>query len=181
MEKELECKIFTDDFLDLIDKVISMGAKMISHEIQENILIESNEYNLIDDGDYLRIRLSKDIFNGVENNYLTYKKRIKDTNIRHYDEYTIKFDNVENLKNILKFVKLDKHSSSKKERKSFEFMNARLDFDEWDKDFYPYPYLEIEVEDENQLEKIIDKLGINKSQICTKSISELRAQLNNNK
>ena len=28
MEKELECKVFTDDFNALMDKAIEMGAKM---------------------------------------------------------------------------------------------------------------------------------------------------------
>ena len=101
------------------------------------------------------------------------QKRDNDNN----DEYTIEFDSEENLKQILKFVKLDKQSSSKKERKSFEFMDARLDFDCWDKDFYPYPYLEIEVKDEEHLNEIINKLGINKDQISTESISELRSKL----
>lgn len=177
MEKELECKVFTDDFNGLMDKAIEMGAKMIAHEIQENILIESNNFDLIDSSDYLRIRISKDIFNNENKKFLTYKKRVNDTNVRHYDEYTIEFDSEENLKQILKFVKLDKQSSSKKERKSFEFMDARLDFDCWDKDFYPYPYLEIEVKDEEHLNEIINKLGINKDQISTESISELISKL----
>ena len=29
MEKELECKVFTDDFNGLMDKAVEMGAKMI--------------------------------------------------------------------------------------------------------------------------------------------------------
>ena len=177
MEKELECKVFTDDFNALMDKAIEMGAKMIAHEIQDNILIESNDFDLINNSDYLRIRITEDIFNNKTKKYLTYKKRINDTNVRHYDEYTIEFDNEENLKQILRFVKLDKQSSSKKERKSFEFMGARLDFDRWDEDFYPYPYLEIEVKNEEHLTQIINKLGIRKDQISTESISELRLKL----
>ncbi|MDU4732411.1 CYTH domain-containing protein, partial [Finegoldia magna] len=89
MEKELECKVFTDDFNALMDKAIEMGAKMIAHEIQDNILIESNDFDLINNSDYLRIRITEDIFNNKTKKYLTYKKRINDTNVRHYDEYTI--------------------------------------------------------------------------------------------
>lgn len=180
MEKELECKVFTDDFEGLIDKAISLGAKKISHEFQENILIESNKYDLISKGDYLRIRITRDILNNIQKKYLTYKKRIKDCGIRHYDEYTIEFDNEDNLKNILNFVNLDKQSSSKKERISFEFLGARLDFDRWEKEFYPYPYLEIEVKNENQLNDIVKKLGIDKQQISMESISELRIKLKGN-
>lgn len=177
MEKELECKIFTDDFNGLMEKAIDLGAVMIAHEIQENILIESDDFDLIENTDYLRIRISEDIYNNKKTKYLTYKKKINDTNVRHYDEYTIKFDNEENLKQILKFVKLDKQSSSKKERKSFMFMDARLDFDRWDEDFYPYPYLEIEVKNEEHLENVLNKLEIRKHQVSTESISELRSKL----
>ena len=56
-------------------------------------------------------------------------------------------------------------------------MHARLDFDCWDEDFYPYPYLEIEVKNEGHLNEIMKKLGINKDQISTESISELRSKL----
>lgn len=83
MEKELECKVFTDDFNALMDKAIEMGAKMIAHEIQDNILIESNDFDLINNSDYLRIRITEDIFNNKTKKYLTYKKKINDTNVRH--------------------------------------------------------------------------------------------------
>ena len=59
-------------------------------------------------------------------------------------------------------------------------MGARLDFDRWDEDFYPYPYLEIEVKNEEHLTQIINKLGIRKDQISTESISELRLKLQEN-
>ena len=84
------------------------------------------------------------------------------------------------MKNILNFVNLDKQSSSKKERISFEFLGARLDFDRWEREFYPYPYLEIEVKNENQLNDIVKKLDIDKQQISMESISELRAKLKGN-
>jgi adenylate cyclase class 2 len=78
---------------------------------------------------------------------------------------------------ILKNLGFDNIEIGYKERKSYELMDARLDFDKWDKDTYPFPYMEIEVKDMKHLNEITKALEIPQINISTKSIIQLRKEL----
>ena len=49
-----------------------------------------------------------------------------------------------------------------------------FEIDTWDEETYPKPYLEIEVSSYEDLEKAITLLDLDRSQITTKAIDELR-------
>ena len=78
---------------------------------------------------------------------------------------------------ILKNLGFDKIEVGYKDRKSYEFLDARIDFDTWDKDTYPFPYMEIEVKDMKHLNEVSKVLGLSQENISTKSIVELRKEL----
>jgi len=177
LERELEVKVLEKDIENLRLYAIEKGAKLIAHEKQKNIVINSNEFNLIEKGSYLRIREVEDLINKKEYREFTFKKKISSDGVKENLEYTVNFDDTENLINILKNLKLDNFIEGYKERYSYEFLNGRLDFDYWDKDTYPYPYLEIEIKNEKDLKDIVEKLNINKDTITTKSIKELQDSL----
>lgn len=78
---------------------------------------------------------------------------------------------------ILKDLKYEIIEEGYKERKSYLYEKIRFDLDKWDKETYPFPYMEIEVEKEDDLEKAISLLNIDKNNITTKSIMELKEEL----
>lgn len=92
-------------------------------------------------------------------------------------EYTIEFNNRENLINIFKNLKLDKFITGTKERYSYKYNNLRLDFDIWDKNTYPYPYIEVEALNEKDMYEFLKDFGIDKKHISLKSITELQNDL----
>lgn len=179
MERELEVKVLVDDIEKLRKYACLKGARLIGHENQNNIVINSSEFPLIEDGSYLRIREIEDLLTKENRSEFTFKKKIKSEGIKENLEYTINFDDTKNLLSILKNIKLDKFIVGQKERYSYSFLCGRLDFDYWDKNTYPKPYLEIEVKNEEDLEDIIKSLDIDKKQITTKSIKELQDEIKN--
>ena len=54
------------------------------------------------------------------------------------------------------------------------YENIMFEIDTWDEETYPKPYLEIEVSSYEDLEKAITLLNLDRSQITTKAIDELR-------
>jgi tRNA-binding EMAP/Myf-like protein len=79
----------------------------------------------------------------------------------------------------LKELGFDEIKIGRKQRKVYEFKNAQIFFDVWDKETYPYPYIEIEVQEESKLNEVLELLGIEKDKISLKSIVELQDELKN--
>ena len=179
MVKELEVKVLDVD-IEIIEKRLkSLGAKLISKEIQINTLIDSNERPIKSYMDaYLRIRESRDLLNGGEDVTLTLKKNIKNKDLRENVELNTQIKDKDTMLQILKDLGFNNVSVGHKERTSYILEGARIDLDTWDKDTYSKPYIEIEVENTNQLNRIVELLEIDKKKISTKSIVELRRELN---
>ena len=177
MERELEFKLLGLDFEKYKKLIEEKGGVLIAHEFQTNTVIDSNEFELIDDNCYLRIREVEDILNNSKKKELTFKKKINNELARENLEYTIEFNNRENLINIFKNLKLDKFITGTKERYSYKYKNLRLDFDIWDKNTYPYPYIEVEALNEKDMYEFLKDFGIDKKHISLKSITELQNDL----
>lgn len=178
MELELEVKILGMDIEKLEDEVVKQGGKLIGKEEQINLLIDSSERPIKSylDG-YFRIRETKDLIRNKTTTNLTLKKNISNEGIRQNEELNLKIDHKDTMLAILRDLGFDKIETGYKKRKSYEFMGARLDFDTWDEEMYPYPYMEIEVKDIKDLHKITTTLSIPQDNISTKSINELRSEL----
>ncbi|QQK07705.1 class IV adenylate cyclase [Miniphocaeibacter halophilus] len=177
MERELEFKLLGLDFNYYEELLKEKGATLIAHEFQTNTVIDSTNFPLIDEDCYLRIRETKNLLNNLSKNELTFKKKIRNQYARENLEYTIEFDNKENLIEILKNLKLDKYIVGTKERTSYKYKNLRIDFDIWDKDTYPYPYIEIEANTNEELYELLNELNIDKKHISLKSITQLQEEL----
>lgn len=177
--KELEVKILNINLDEMEEKIISLGGTLISKELQVNTLIDSEEKPIKSFlNGYLRIRETKDILNNKFQQTLTLKKNISKEGIRENIELNVDIDNKDIMLNMLKDLGYNVVQEGFKDRVTYELKGARLDLDTWDPDTYPYPYMEIEVEDLSQLEDIIHLLGISKDNISTKSIMDLRRDLN---
>lgn len=177
MEQELEVKILGEDVEEIKKRALSMGAVLISHEKQQNIVIKSSTYDLIEPDSYLRIRILEDLENDIYKNQLTFKKKVHNKTVRENYEYTVEFDDINAMKEILKNLTLDDMREGFKDRYSYEFEGGRLDFDYWDEKTYPYPYLEIEVKNIDDLDRILELLKISKDSVSTKSITQLQEEL----
>ena len=178
MERELEVKVLGIDLDEMEKRVISLGGKLIAKEEQTNTLIDSTDKPIkayIDA--YLRIRETKDLLSNQESTVFTLKKSIDNNGLRDNVELTTEIKDKEMMMEILKNLGFDKIEVGFKERKSYELMEARLDFDQWDRETYPFPYMEIEVRDMKHLSEITKILQIPQNKISTKSIVQLRKEL----
>lgn len=179
MSKELEVKVLDIDMKAMEEKIISLGGKILSKELQINTLIDSSERPIKSYLDaYMRIRESKDLLTNEESIVFTLKKNIKNSLLRENVELNTGIENKDIMLQILKELGYDKVEVGHKERTSYILEDARIDLDTWDKDTYPYPYMEIEVDDSANLDRIIELLEIPKENISTKSIVQLRRELN---
>ena len=178
MERELEVKILGIDLDEMEKKIISLGGVLIGKEKQINTLIDSTESPIKTKVDaYLRIRETKNLLNNESNTVFTLKKNISKDGLRDNIELTTEIQDKAIMLEILKNLGFDNIEIGYKERKSYELMDARLDFDKWDKDTYPFPYIEIEVKDMKHLNEITKALEIPQINISTKSIIQLRKEL----
>lgn len=179
MVKELEVKVLNLDINRLEEKILNLGGILLSKEVQVNTLIDSKNKPIKSYLDaYLRIRESKDLINNETSTTLTLKKNIKNEDLRENIELNTKIEDKDIMLQILMDLGFDNISVGHKERTSYLFQNARIDLDRWDADTYPYPYMEIEVENIEELDKVIKILDIPRENISTKSIVELRNDLN---
>lgn len=178
MVKELEVKILNIDLEEMEKLIISLGGTLIAKEMQVNTLIDSTERPIKESiNAYLRLRETKDLLNNKSDMTLTLKKIISTEGLRENIEMNSRVENKEAILNIFKELGYDILEEGYKERKSYNLHNARFDLDLWDEKTYPFPYMEIEVESQEDLDKIIQLLGISKDNISTKSIMELKNEL----
>jgi adenylate cyclase class 2 len=178
MAKEIEVKILNIDLDEMEKRLIAIGAKLISKEHQINTIFDSKDRYIEDKlNSYLRIRETKNLLKDEVKVNLTLKKNISKDGARKNIEITTQIENKESMINILKDLRYDLIEEGYKDRISYIYENIRFDLDRWDKATYPYPYMEIEVEEEKDLEKAIDLLKIDKKNISTKSIVDLKEEL----
>lgn len=178
MAKEIEVKILNVDLDEMEKRLVDIGAKLISKEYQINIIFDSRD-NYIENNlnSYLRIRETKNLLTDEVKVNLTLKKNISKDGARENLEVTTEIDDKQSMIYILKDLKYEVIEEGYKNRISYIYENIRFDLDKWDKNTYPYPYMEIEVEKKEDLEKASNLLNIDKDNISTKSIMELKEEL----
>lgn len=178
MIKELEVKVLNIDLEEMENKIIELGGILIGKEHQINTIIDSSEKPIKSYIDaYLRIRETKDVLKQNKYTTLTLKKNIKNKSLRENIELDTDIEDKDMMLSILKELGFDKTVEGFKERTSYILGNARIELDRWDMGTYPYPYMEIEVDSEKTLEETIRILNIEKKNISTKSIMELRKEV----
>ena len=178
MVKEIEVKILNIDLDEMEKRLIDIGAKLISKEYQVNTIFDSKD-NYIENNlnSYLRIRETKNLLNHEIKVNLTLKKNISKDSMRQNIETTTEINNKQSMIYILRDLGYEITNKGYKNRTSYIYENIRFDLDQWDKETYPNPYMEIEVEREEDLEKAINLLKIDRNNISTKSIIELKEEL----
>ncbi|MDW7668638.1 MAG: class IV adenylate cyclase [Bacillota bacterium] len=175
---ELEIKVLNIDKDKIESKLKKIGCNLVKDEYQYNYIFDSEERRLKKQyNGYLRIRktVNKDKSEKIN---LTLKRNIENSKFRKNIENNLSIDNVEEGIKILEALGYKLMHIGKKHRISYKYKDILFEIDTWDKETYPYSYLEIEVIKEEDIEKAVKLLDIDKKNITKKSIEELRDEIN---
>ncbi|NLY66371.1 MAG: class IV adenylate cyclase [Tissierellia bacterium] len=177
MSKEIEVKVLGVSLMEMENKLKELGAELVAEEYQINTVIDTKDRYIEKHlNSYLRIRETSNLLTGKRTIKLTLKKNIGKEKARENIEITTAIDDKKAMLEILKNLQFNVVQEGYKKRKTYVYENIRFDLDKWDENTYPYEYMEIEVKKEEDLDKAIELLDINKEQISTKSIMELREE-----
>lgn len=173
--KEREVKVLNIDKEAVEKRLIEIGAILAKDEEQTNYRFDT------DDGflkktykGYLRIRITKNNLTGQIKNTMTFKRSIKRDSLRVNEETETEISDWKSTAKIIELLGYKQKRPGYKHRRSYLYENILFEIDTWDQETYPKPYLEIEVTSEEDLEKAIRLLDLDRSQITSKSIDELR-------
>ena len=168
LEKEIEVKVLGFEIQDYINMVEKIGAKKISTEEQVN-------HRFVDaktEGDsYLRLR------EVGGKGYFTLKERRSSENARINSELTTEIAEPKTFLKIADRLGI-RYTSESKKRIKYVLDDFVFDIDKWSDEVYPYPYMEIEAKTTEALQKIIARLESSEEPSSTKSIKELKEDLN---
>ena len=172
--KESEVKVLNIDKDEIEKKLIDLGAKLIKDENQINYRFDTEDgYLKKTYNGYLRIRITENLLNGETKNTLTFKRSLKRNTLRINEETDTDISDWESTAKILELLGYKQKKPGYKHRRSYIYDNIIFEIDTWDKDTYSKPYLEIEMSTEEELEKAILLLDLDRSQVTTKPIDEL--------
>ncbi|HCX61355.1 class IV adenylate cyclase [Sedimentibacter sp.] len=172
--REKEVKVLNIDKQDIERKLISLGATLIKDENQTNYRFDAEDsflkktYN-----GYLRIRITENLLNGEIKHTLTFKRSINRDKLRVNEEIETEISDWNSTAKIIELLGYKMKKPGHKHRKSYTYEGIIFEIDTWDKQTYSKPYLEIEMNSEDELEKAIKLLNLDRSQITTKPIDEL--------
>lgn len=173
--EEKEVKVLNINKEEIEKKLIEAGAVLIKDENQINIRFDTeNNFLKKSYNGYLRVRTTNNLLDNTVSNTLTLKRNVNNDKFRLNEELETEISNCEETIKILELLGYKAKSPGYKHRKSYKFNNIIFEIDTWDKDTYPKPYLEIELTCEEDLEKAIELLNLDRTQITTKSIGELK-------
>lgn len=173
--REREVKVLNIDKEEIEKKLIDIGAVLVKDENQINYRFDTDDYYLKKTyNGYLRIRISNDILSGESKITMTFKKNLKRDSLRINEEINTDLSNWENAAKIIELLGYKQKRPAYKHRRSYMYENILFEIDTWDEETYAKPYLEIEVPSDEELEKAIRILNLDRSQITSKAIEELR-------
>ncbi len=173
--REREVKVLNIDKEEIEKKLIGMGAALVKDENQINYRFDTEDgflkktYN-----GYLRIRITKNNLLGETKSTMTFKRSIKRDSLRVNEEIDTDLSDWESASKIIELMGYKRKRPGYKHRRSYMYENIMFEIDTWDEKTYSKPYLEIEVTSDEELEKAINLLSLDRNQITTKSIDELR-------
>lgn len=173
--REIEVKVLNIDKDEIEKKLKDIGAVLIKDEEQTNIRFDTDDNFLKKTHNgYLRLRITRNLLQGDIKNTLTFKKNLSRDKFRVNEETETEISNCEETIKIIELLGYSKKRPGYKHRKSYFYDDVTYEIDTWDKETYSKPYLEIEMSSDDELEKAIELLKLDRNQITTRSIDELR-------
>lgn len=171
-EREVEVKLIGVDAEKLKKELLSRGAVFDVEEHQTNIHIDSSSHPL-PPSSHMRIRLIEVEGKDMVREW-TFKRRLQKEDCRINDEYTVRIEDEKALGLLLLQLGYDVQIPMHKVRRRYLFEDYRVEFDEWDKESFPFPYIEVEAPTPEKLQTFYETFGIPQEKISTLSISEMK-------
>lgn len=173
--REREVKVLNIDKDEIEKRLIDLGALLVKDEDQINYRFDTDDDFLKKRyKGYLRIRITKNNISGETTSTMTFKRSIKRDSLRVNEEIETDLSDWESASKILELLGYIRKRPGYKHRRSYKYENIMFEIDTWDEETYPKPYLEIEVTSDQDLERAISLLDLDRSQITSKAIDELR-------
>lgn len=149
---EVEVRFLDIDKPKLIEKVLSLGGKLIEDFILAEIIFFDRELHFKSAEKFVRLRSFGETKNTISYKHHRPTKELKEQTI----EYETSVGDVDVMRKILENIGLVPFRRQEKRRISYEFENTILDIDTWPN---VAPYLEIEGKNENDIQNAAIKLG----------------------
>lgn len=174
--KEIEVKVLGIDINKTREKIIKLGGILVKKEFQENYYF--NLPNNIDNKNgFIRIRKIHNQLEDINKIFLCIKTIISQEMYRTCNEHEFEVSDFEECKSFLESLELSYLTKENKYRESYIIDNTLVEIDTWDKDVFPEPYIEIEAKNEKDIFNMIEKLGISKNKVTSKSLWEIKKEM----
>lgn len=164
--KELEKKVLQIKKEEVAENLEKIGAVKTFEGLLKVCYLDGIDSRIRNRGDLLRVREF-----GNKKTEIVYKtnKRI-DKGCKLYDEYTLSSDNFDEALKFFEKLNLQITCSYEKKRSIYEYRNAEIVIDEYPK--IP-ALLEIEGQSAEQIDEIIEQLGLSGYETSCETINEL--------
>jgi len=173
--KEVETKILEINVDEIRKKLEELGAKLIYDEVQVVRILDSEDGRISRDGSLLRVRKVGD---KVE---LTFKgPKQKTGNVKAAEETETHVEDFDTVLKIFEQIGLTPLRSYEKHRISYKLGNITFEIDELPNVPNIPPWLEIECSSQEEIEKMVEKLGFKKEEMKSFDGLELMKHYNIN-
>lgn len=162
---EVEVKAKIDDFKDIEEKLVKIGADKTKKEFQEDIYFNSPLVDFTKTDEALRIRTTNE--NDNINIFITYKGPKIDKDSKTRKEIEISIEDSKKCREIFEAIGFVAVRRVKKSRQYFKYENFEISLDDVE-GLDPYMEIEISLSDDsayneaqNSIFELFKKLGIN--------------------
>lgn len=161
---EVEVKARIDNFKDMEERLIELGASKTKREFQEDIYFNSPVVDFAKTDEALRIRTTRE--NENTNIFITYKGPKIDKSSKTRKEIEMGIENSEKCAGIFEAIGFEKVRAVRKNRQYFSYENFEISLDDVE-GLDPYMEIEIALEDgsdyndaQDSIFNLFEKLGI---------------------
>lgn len=161
---EVEVKAKISSFIEMEEKLDSIGATKSKHEFQEDIYFNSPIVDFADTDEALRIRTTKE--NEDVNIFITYKGPKIDKHSKTRKEIEMGIEDAGKCSDIFEAIGFRKVRAVRKNRQYYTYENFEISLDDIE-GLDPYMEIEIALEDgenytdaQDEIFKLFEKLGV---------------------
>jgi adenylate cyclase class 2 len=172
---EVEVKVLGIDKNKIKEKLQSLGAVPVKKEFQTNHMFDYSDQRFFDKGGYVRIRHLVDFVRDQEKSIVTFKELISRERFKTSREIEFTTDNFSETKSFLEALDLKQFRVDEKFRESFKLEEGLIEIDTW----AGVPaYLEVEAETEENVIKLLEKIGYKLEESTSMTLAEILKHYN---
>jgi len=153
--KEIEVKVIEINKKEVVNKLISLGAKKVSELGVSTIVFDTPSKDLHNSGKTLRLRKKGKY-------YLTLKEHKRGAFAKEDDEFEVEVNDFEVTKKLFESIGFVSSKLKTSHRITYKLKNSLVEIQEFKE--IP-PYFEVESPSEKELREILELLGADKSKV----------------